>query len=204
MKNIKLLALFVALLGCSTVSAQFTNTNPNANNNRSQQTSNENSSSGAVMGYSGFIELGYVKGIGTYDFDRFELTTSQGFQINSHIFVGLGTGIKYFYDESAYGIPFYTDFRINFLKKKVSPFAGFKLGYTTGDVSGLMLTPMFGCRFGFYKNFGLILSLGYDYQSGEVVTTYRYYSYYSGTYYYNTSKHRENLGGIFLKIGLEF
>jgi len=195
MKRFRFLVLLVVLFVGGTASAQFTNT---GGNSRSNQRLSNDTGGGAVMGYSGFVEIGYCIGIGEYDFSRFDMSTTHGFQINSHIFIGAGTGIKYF-DES-YAIPFYTDFRVNFLNKKVSPFAGMKLGYTFGDVSGMMITPMFGCRFGFHNNFGLVLSLGYDYQRGKV-TSY-YYNYYYGYTYYNTTT--ENLGGVFLKIGLEF
>jgi hypothetical protein len=198
MKKLKFITLLAAIMVCGMASAQFINTGGNERNNQ-RQSSNE-SGGGAVLGYSAFVEFGYSVGIGDYSFDRFEITTSHGIQANSHIFIGLGTGLKYFFDGSNYAIPVYTDFRVNFLNKKISPFAGMKIGYTIGDVSGVMVTPMFGCRFGFHNNFGLILSLGYDYQRGKV-TTY-YYNYYYGYNYYNT--HTENLGGVFLKIGLEF
>lgn len=195
MKSLKLFALVAALFLCGSASAQFTNTTTKSNN---QPATTNNSGGGAVRGYSGFIEMGYCFGIGEYDFGRFDLSTSHGFQINSHIFIGLGTGYKKF--SSAYCIPLYTDFRVNFLDKKATPFFGLKMGYTTGEVAGFMMTPSLGCRFGFYENLGLTLSFGYDYQRGDVTTTY--YSYYYDYYYYDV--HNENLGGIFLKVGLEF
>jgi hypothetical protein len=200
MKKIKLFAFIATLLICGTASAQFTNT---GNNRKANTSSNSSFGDGAVAGYSGFIETGYTAGIGDYSYNRFEISTSHGFQINSHIFIGMGVGFKYFASESVYGIPFFADFRVNFLDNNISPFVGMKTGYTIGSdsdgIKGFMLSPSIGCRFGFKDNLGLIVSLGYDYQQATVWTLY--YSYYYGYY---TESSRENLAGLALKIGFEF
>ncbi len=194
MKRIKLLTLLAAILICGTASAQFTNNS----NNRGQRSNSANG--GGMRGYTGFVEMGYAIGIGDYNFNRLDLSTTHGFQFNSMIFIGMGTGLKYYFDGSSTGIPIFTDFRINFLDNKITPFAGFKIGYCVGDVSGFMMTPSMGFRFGIKDKLGLTVNVGYDYQRTEVTTFY--YSYYSGYYFYDI--HKENIGALYVKVGFEF
>ena len=44
------------------------------------------------MRYKGFVEAGYVKGIGNYNADFLGFSTSQGFQYSSWFFMGVGIG----------------------------------------------------------------------------------------------------------------
>lgn len=37
-------------------------------------------------GYKGHVEAGYSVGIGDYDFGRFEVNTTHGYQVNPYIF----------------------------------------------------------------------------------------------------------------------
>lgn len=40
-------------------------------------------------GYKGHVDAGYSIGIGDYDFGRFEVNTTHGYQVNPYIFLGL-------------------------------------------------------------------------------------------------------------------
>ena len=65
---------------------------------------------------------------------------SFGWQFNPYLFLGLGTGLKYYYDQSEGNLPVFADLRINFLNKKVSPTLALKGGYNLtenifGDLS---------------------------------------------------------------------
>ena len=42
-------------------------------------------------GYKGHVDAGYSVGIGDYDFGRFEVNTTHGYQVNPYIFIGAGT-----------------------------------------------------------------------------------------------------------------
>lgn len=194
MKKIKLF-VFIALLAlCSSASAQFTNTTA-----RNTKTSSQ-AGNGATAGYNLFFETGYTIGIGDYDFGRFEVVNIHGYQFNSHIFWGMGVGYKVFDD--AYSIPLFTDFRVNFLNNKNTPYFEVKLGYSLGDVSGIMVAPTFGYRLGVGNSSALTFSVAYELQRGEVVSYYYYYDYYYSYYY--SYYHDENLGGIAIKLGFEF
>ena len=46
-------------------------------------------------GYKGHVEAGYSVGIGDYDFGRFEVNTTHGYQVNPYIFLGAGTGLHF-------------------------------------------------------------------------------------------------------------
>ena len=46
-------------------------------------------------GYKGHVEAGYSVGIGDYDFSRFEVNTTHGYQVNPYIFLGAGTGLHF-------------------------------------------------------------------------------------------------------------
>lgn len=45
--------------------------------------------------YRGFIDAGYSIGVGDYEFGRFEVNTSHGYQFNSYLFLGAGAGLHF-------------------------------------------------------------------------------------------------------------
>lgn len=57
--------------------------------------------------YRGYVDAGYTFGIGDYDFGRFEVNTSHGYQINPHLYVGAGAGLHFMssYKTSGMDIP---------------------------------------------------------------------------------------------------
>ena len=46
-------------------------------------------------GYRGFAELGYGIGVGDYEFGRFSIETSHGYQFNHYFFLGAGVGFQF-------------------------------------------------------------------------------------------------------------
>lgn len=151
-------------------------------------------------GYKGFVDFGYTFGIGDYSINRLEITTSHGFQFNPYIFLGGGTGLHYFHESESTAMPLFADFRVNFKKGSVVPFAGLKTGYTfmlSDDVEdlGFYCAPSVGVKVMMNHRMALNLSLGYTIQLFDY-----YYSDYYNYYFYAT----ENLSGISLKLGLEF
>ena len=58
---------------------------------------------------------------------------SVGWQFNPYLFLGLGTGLKYYYDHSDGDLPVFADLRFNFQDKKISPTLSLKGGYNLAD-----------------------------------------------------------------------
>ena len=186
MKVFKTLLLVAAILSCNVTFAQFSNTNSGAPKNESN--SHDEDRPSIATGYRGFVETGYSFG----EFEIFSVLTSHGGQVNSHFFVGGGTGFKII-DDDLY-IPVFGNIRVNFINSKITPFFDAKIGYTIGDGSGFMLEPMFGCRFGFTDKVALLVSTGYEFQMATVRFSYGGSSYYEDM----------NIGGFSVKFGIEF
>jgi len=64
-----------------------------------------------------------------------------------------------------FALPFFADLRVNFTKKKISPYNVVKLGYSThlshAMKGGVYFAPAIGIRFGIYKKLALNFSVGY-------------------------------------------
>lgn len=191
MKVLKVLFVAVALIIGNAAFAQFSNTGSN-NGNRSNSSNNQNNYSTDGLSYKGFVEGGYTTG----DWGYGTIMTSHGIQINRLFFVGFGTGMKFI--DSEIFIPVFTDFRVNFLKHKITPFFGTKVGYSIHDAGGFMFEPSIGCRFGFSDNFAINISTGYELQKADVLY------YYSNYYYYDYYEEEENVGGFMIRLGFEF
>lgn len=160
----------------------------------------------AKSGYKGFVDFGYT--IGTNDASgRLEILTTHGFQlIPNYLFLGAGFGVQYFTDtdDTVLGIPLFADVRSNFLPGRVSPLFDLKIGYAglLGDYSfgdgGLYLAPSVGVQVKFTQRFAMDFLFGYTYQKAST-----YYLMYSGGYSY-TFEEKDNVGGVHLKLGIEF
>lgn len=89
---------------------------------------------------------------------------SVGWQFNPYLFLGLGTGLKYYYDNSDGDLPVFADLRINFSNKKISPTLSLKGGYNlTENVFGDLST---GICYHILPKTSLLLNLA--------ITNYRY------------------------------
>lgn len=102
--------------------------------------------------YKGFVDAGYMKGVGDYNVDVLEITTTQGFQYASWFYMGVGAGVNILFahtDDYSYSgypggyygthsttttgvmIPLYSDFRFNIgTQDKTSFFIDLRLGAT--------------------------------------------------------------------------
>jgi hypothetical protein len=214
MKRLFVLFAVLAFTACTVALAQETDETVielangsilKTGNNRAISKAQSNSYD-AIIGYRGFVDLGYIIDLRTYDgYNGFDITTSHGYQFNPYIFLGGGLGMQLYKVSSnnkyLATIPAFVDFRTNFIKlhkyssNRIIPFAGLKIGYTTGvfegetGTLGSYIVPSLGVKAMLTSSVALNLSIGYTLQL--VVDEYGY-------------EVIETLGGITIKAGIEF
>lgn len=154
---------------------------------------------GLKTGYKGIAELAYQIGTGDYGMDRLKLNIINGYQINPYFSLGFGTGLRYYFDAEAALIPFFADFRANFINYKISPYLSLGVGYSfdaTNDFDGVgfLLNPTVGASFKVSDKSAINVGLGYEIQKID-------FYYYDGYYDYSSS---ENSGAISINVGISF
>lgn len=177
-----------------------------------QMMSAQNESGGC---YRGFVDGGYTIGIGDYEFGRFEINTSHGYQINPYLFIGGGTGFHFMpkYEtpnmniahdkrDSNVDIPVFANIRANFSKGKITPFVDGKAGTYVTNNGGLYINTSVGCRYALDKKQAVNVSVGYTIEKLEFQTFDRFINSYSMDY----SRYANLLTaeGIAIKVGYEF
>lgn len=151
--------------------------------------------SSSLRGYKGFVDAGYIFDVSDSDASKFEVTTSHGYQFNNYFYVGGGMSINHYPVEGYTSVPLFANFRANFSNKKITPFGDFKIGYSTGDVSGTYVSTAIGVRFGMTRRTALNVQLEYSFQGYDD----DYYKY--GSIYYIEEGTANGFG---LKVGFEF
>lgn len=126
--------------------------------------------------YKGFGDMSFIFGNdGVFtgcNAIGFGTSTSHGYQVNQHIFVGGGLGIYYHsmdYMGNEVAVPIFANVRANLLKGRISPFVDLKLGYSPSNVRGVYFAPNFGVRYGLQGNMGLNFHIGYSMQGYDYV-----------------------------------
>ena len=165
--------------------------------------------------YRGFVDGGYTIGIGDYDFGRFEINTSHGYQINPFFFVGGGIGLHFMpnYEtagmnialdkrESKVDIPVFANIRANFSKGKISPFVDGKAGTYVTNSGGLYLNLSAGCRIALNEKQAVDISVGYTTEKLEFETFNSFTS--SKNMNYTRMPRKLNTEGVAIKVGFEF
>ena len=138
MKTKLLLAALVASLISISASAEGYERNTVASFSAPDETPTTPKIGCPARGYRGFVDGGLLAGKidDTYekaDYSRFALTTTHGFQINPHIFVGLGLGFQFnmeddlIEDLDALVLP-YAAVRYDILARRISPFVEARIG----------------------------------------------------------------------------
>lgn len=136
--------------------------------------------------YRGFVDGTFLVGNDGVYASGFNMkgggfTTTHGYQINDHIFVGGGVGyyrMSYdmegdydYFGETDYSydiVPVYTNFRYQIARCRVSPFIDVKLGSAISDDIGLYFSPSTGVRIGLAGKMGLNITMGYTAMQGMV------------------------------------
>lgn len=166
-------------------------------------------------GYHGFADLGYTIGIADYTFNRFELSSTHGYQFNPYIFLGGGLGLhimsKYKtpnmdipLDSRDFMIdmPIYAETRITFIDGSISPFIAARGGYYLTHSGGLYINASVGCRFAIGINHAINVFLGYSSENLEFDTFKRFNS--TSSMDYSTEKRKLSTEGISIRVGYEF
>ena len=181
----KLLLLTIALLMTASVFAQ-------------EQESNIRIPSG----YQGFLEYG-----NTFVFDKdadntINLSTTHGFFMNSHTYIGIGLSI----DMNKYHtvVPIYANVRYIFNHKPISPVMGIRLGSFISDNVKCYGDIMFGVRFATKRDFAINLMLSGTYYDNMYREHYTEYYDENGILQYGYQDIKYNLSGISLKMGIEW
>lgn len=155
--------------------------------------------SGLQSGYKGIVELGYQVGVGDFGMDRLNLNIINGYQINPYFSLGLGTGLRYYFDAEAALVPVFADFRAYFINNKTSPYLSLGVGYSfdaTNDFKGVgfLLNPTVGVSFKVSDKSAINVGIGYEMQKIDFIYD-GYFGYFSGS---------ENSGAISINIGISF
>ena len=123
-------------------------------------------------GYRGFVDAGYGISVSKVTFsngyyseeadisNQALLTTSHGYQLLSHLFVGGGAGVTYYHEGSTVAFPVFGHIRTDF-GSRLGFFAEVKTGYTVKDIDGAFVAPTVGIRYALNDKFGLNFGVGY-------------------------------------------
>lgn len=122
-----------------------------------------------TKGYRGIVELGYGLKSGKYGLDVTNFNFVNGYQLSKQMFVGVGTGIKYFNESEMTLIPLYADFKYSFLDQKVSPMFGFSAGFSFNpnngfEGEGFLFNPSLGAQIKGKNKMRYNISLNYQTQ----------------------------------------
>lgn len=165
--------------------------------------------------YRGFVDAGYTIGLGDYEFGRFEISTSQGYQINSHFYIGAGLGFHFMPEyktpdmdialdsrESSVEIPIFANLKLNFTKAKITPFIDIRGGTYVTNNGDLYANFAVGCRITTIEKQAFNISIGYTLQNIEFKTFDDFYG--SGNMSYATEARILKTEGGTIKVGYEF
>jgi hypothetical protein len=165
--------------------------------------------------YRGFVDAGYTVGIGDYEFGRFEVNTSHGYQINPYFYVGAGVGFHFMpsYEtpdmdipldkrDSKVDIPVFANARINFSKSKVTPFIDAKGGTYVTNNGGLYVNGSAGIRIACNGKQAINIMVGYTLEKLEFETFWKFNNTHSMSYTRKPTTYETE--GVSLKIGYEF
>lgn len=124
-----------------------------------------------TKGYRGIVELGYGLKTGKYGLDVTNFNFVNGYQLSPKMFVGVGTGFKYFTESKFTLIPLYADFKYSFLDQKVSPMFGFSAGFSFNpnngfEGEGFLFNPCIGAQIKGPQN--MRFNIGINYQTQQM------------------------------------
>lgn len=87
-------------------------------------------------------------------------STTHGYQINRHVFVGAGMSVGFGVPSLECTLPVFFDFRYDHSFDKFRPFGDLRIGYNLTDGGGIYFSPTIGHRFNWGRKLGLNLGIG--------------------------------------------
>lgn len=145
--------------------------------------------------YKGNIEGGYTVGVGDYDINRTDISTSHGILMYGYLFSGIGVGWNYYHKSETSYVPLFIDIRTDLVEtsKDIIPLIGIKGGYSFNasdnfEKIGAFINPFLGVKYKTNDRYYIYLLAGYTAQ------------------WVNMTKYVENINmsGITFKIGFGF
>lgn len=155
-------------------------------------------------GYEVSVELGYQIGTGDWGLDRMKMDIINGYRINPYIFLGMGTGWRYYHEIEVALVPLFLNFRVNFIQSQMSPFLGLSTGYSFNASNnfkgaGALIAPTVGVDFPISNSARMNVGLSYESQRLKSKLYHFYPDHYIGSY-----EATFNSGAISLSIGFTF
>lgn len=125
-------------------------------------------SSGIESGYQGIIEMGYHIARSDYG-PRFALNIINGYQVNRYFSLGIGTGLRYYFDSDRPLIPAFLDMRGGLFDRNISPYVSLGIGYAFNagnnfEGTGALINSLIGIRFIVSDKSALNIGIGYEMQ----------------------------------------
>lgn len=123
-----------------------------------------------IRGFRGFMEVGYMTGIGDNKYSYIEISKSVGFQFNPYIYMGVGVSMHLSNTHEG-GYPLFVNPRFNLSDNKTwTPFISLKGGYSVGDTQGWNAGVTAGTSFIFGKKgkFAFNAGIGYTYFDAKI------------------------------------
>ena len=153
-------------------------------------------------GYQGFLEYG-----NTFVFDKnadntINLSTTHGFFMNSHTYVGIGLSLDINRDHTL--VPIDANVRYIFNHKPISPVMGLRLGSFLDDKVTPYADLTFGLRIATKRDFALSLLLSGTYYDDLYREHETYYSDENGYVHHEYYQVKYNFSGISLRLGIEW
>ena len=122
-----------------------------------------------IQGYQGIAEIGYGFKTGDFGTDFIKVNIIHGLKVNPNFALGIGTGIRYYYDGQRTIVPFFADFRIKVLSYGVTPYLALGIGYSFNPLNdfegeGILFNPSAGVSFRVTPRSAMIIGIGFDQQ----------------------------------------
>ena len=139
------------------------------------------------------VEPGYVLGGGDFsNMDRLKFDFITNYKIDSHFAWGFASGVRYFKEDEYLYVPVYLNLRLQLEAENSTPFVKVGAGYThllipDENEGSVFLTSNLGMKIKTHKNFDVLLSIGYDFQTRKL---------------YDYIKQTENIKGLSLNLGI--
>jgi len=145
-------------------------------------------------GYQGLIEIGYAVG-NEYEYrtDFIKLNLNGRYAFNPFFSMGLGGGIRFYYDEDDFMVPLYVSFQSNLPShRNATPFLALSAGYLVDITTEFtiydivpMLNPSAGICFHVSGKTAMMIGIGYEMHRAKIFADWleqahpKYLSYFN-------------------------